>query len=87
MTIISIAVFLAAVFFNSMEVLACIQCRPAVKSGVYNQNFAGTLFMLLLPLAVLFTISIAFYFSDAILTKVHQLKGEKPWRRTYDAGR
>lgn len=56
---------------------ACSYCRPTVNADVYNQYFAANLLVLLLPLAVLSTIGIALYFSDAIVAGIRRLKGGK----------
>jgi hypothetical protein len=76
-----------AVSFGGTPTWACPQCRPLVRAGVYNPDFAANLFVLLLPLAVLGAIGVAVHFSDAIPAKVRQIKGCKPWRRICDAGR
>ena len=44
---------------------ACPQCRPLVKSGIYNGEFAGNLLVLLLPIAVLLLLATALYFMDS----------------------
>lgn len=74
-------------WFDNATVLACPQCRPLVKSGVYNQDFGANLFVLLLPLAVLFAIGIATYFVDAITAKSGEDKGDDAWQTTHSAGR
>lgn len=73
--------------FSSTAAWACPQCRPLVKSGVYNQDFAANLFVLLLPLAVLCAIGVAIHFSDSIMAKLRKDKGGEQWQTTYNAGR
>jgi hypothetical protein len=53
--------------FNNTALLACPKCRPGVEAGVYNQGFSTNLFILLLPVAVLFVIGIGIHFSDAVM--------------------
>jgi hypothetical protein len=77
----------SAILFSSTAAWACPQCRPAVESGVYNQDFAANLFVLLLPLAVLCAIGVGLYFSDAIMAKLRHIKGAKQWQTTSNAGR
>jgi hypothetical protein len=82
---------LSAIFFST-SAWACPSCRPAVESGVYNQNFVANLLLLLLPLAVLGAIGIGIHFSDAIiaqfrLARTKKDKGTKPWQAPYSAGR
>jgi heme/copper-type cytochrome/quinol oxidase subunit 2 len=66
---------------------ACAQCRPSVKAEVYNQDFAANLLVLLLPVAVLFLIGIAIYFSDSIRARFGKTKGAASWQTSYNAGR
>lgn len=61
------------ILFSSTALLACPQCRSTVKSEVYNGDFAVNLFVLLLPLAVLFVIGIGLYFSDTLVAKLRQV--------------
>lgn len=64
-------------FANGTALWACTRCRPQVESGVYNGDFIATLFVLLLPLAVLLVIGLGLYFSDAILAKLHSPQGDE----------
>jgi hypothetical protein len=50
-------------------VLACPWCRAQVKTGVYDQDFFGTLLVLLLPILILAGIGIGLYNLDKILNK------------------
>lgn len=57
-------------FFNAASVWAyCAECRAEVKSGIYNEDFASNLFILLLPLFVLALIAAVIYFADDIKIK------------------
>jgi hypothetical protein len=68
-----IASLLTFVFsFSPALVWACAQCRPVINARVYNQHFTTNLFLVLLPLAVLFLIGFGLYFSDRILIKSHK---------------
>lgn len=84
---ISAGLAASALFFNGTALWACPQCRPVVNAGVYNQDFGENLFLVLLPLAVLFVIGVGIHFSDAIVVKLRRHKGEKPWQTTHNAGR
>lgn len=78
-----------AVFSGGAALRACPRCRPLVKSSIYNQDFAGNAFALLLPVAVLLAIGAGIYFADALKAALHEAlsKGAKTWRRTFNAAR
>lgn len=65
------------------SVWACPECRAQVNSGVYSQNFSGTLLVMLLPIIVLALVGVGIYYADDIKTK---LKGRKSkWQTTSNA--
>jgi hypothetical protein len=51
-----------ALFLSSGAAWACTTCRPLVNAGVYDQNFSGTLLVLMTPLAILAFIGAGLYF-------------------------
>ena len=63
---------------------ACPQCIQLVKSGIYNQNFAGNLIVLLLPVAILLAIGFGIYFMEPIKARLR--KGADSSQTTYNAG-
>ena len=63
---------------------ACPQCTQLVKSGIYNQNFAGNLIVLLLPVAILLAIGFGIYFMEPIKARLR--KGADSSQTTYNAG-
>ena len=71
------------VSFSGM-VWGCPQCTPLVKSGIYNQNFADNLIVLLLPIAVLLIIGAGVYFMEPIKARLR--KGADSSQTTYNAG-
>ena len=71
------AAIILAMLLQSVPAWACFQCRQAVEAEVYGQNFASNLFLLLLPLAVLFALGVAVYFSDAIHSKLNSRKQDE----------
>lgn len=72
---IAVSLIMPILFFNNTMVLACPQCRPMVEASVYNQDFAANIFVLILPLAVLFAIGIGIHYLDAITTRLAKYKG------------
>lgn len=82
---ITIGLVASTFFFNSGALWACSQCRPFVKSGIYNQDFAGNLFVMLLPIVILLAVGFGIYFADALTAKLR--KGAKAWQTTYNAAR
>ena len=70
----------SCIMFGNTALSACTECRPVVESGVYNQQFAANLGLLLLPLAVLLAIGVALYHSDAIMAKLRKDKGGREWQ-------
>ena len=54
------------VLFSNTAVRACPECRPLVDAGIYNDRFAGTLCVVLLPIAVLIAIGFGIHFVDAL---------------------
>jgi hypothetical protein len=75
----------STIFFGSTALWACPECRPLVKSGIYNQDFAGNLVVLLLPIAVLLAIGFGIYFADTLKSRL--CKRAETWRTTYNAAR
>lgn len=53
---------LAATALLSSSAWACPWCRTLVKAGVYNQDFAGNLLLMVLPILVLAFIATGIYF-------------------------
>ncbi len=62
---------------------ACPECRAQVNSGVYSQNFTGTLLVMLLPIIVLALIGVGIYYADDIKAKL-QVRASK-WQTTSNA--
>lgn len=66
--------------FSSTAVWACPQCRPFVDAGIYNEGFAGTLLVVLLPIAVLTAMGLGIYFAetlaDALKAKLRKAGGK-----------
>lgn len=71
------AAIMLAMLWKSVPAWACFQCRQAVEADVYGQNFTSNLFLLVLPLAVLFALAVAVYFSDAIHSKFNSRKQDE----------
>jgi len=82
---ISARLVLAALLLGSEAVWACPQCRPLVKAGVYNQDFAGTLFLLLLPVGVLVLIGAGLYFAAPLRARLRRERIK--WPTTFNAAR
>ena len=82
---ISVGLVLAAFLFGSGAAWACPQCRPLVKAGVYNQGFAGTLVLLLLPVGVLVLIGAGLYFAAPLKARLR--KERTQWPTTSNAAR
>jgi hypothetical protein len=76
---------LSALLFGSGATWACPQCRPLVKAGVYNQDFAGTLFLLLLPVGVLLLIGAGLYFAAPLKARLRRERTQ--WLKTFNAAR
>lgn len=68
-----IAAFTVVLALHS-TVLACPWCRARVKDDVYDQDFFGTLLMLLLPIFILAAIGFGLYHADKISNKIRRLK-------------
>ena len=82
---ISAGIVLAALLFGGGPSWACPQCRPLVQAGVYNQDFAGTLFLLLLPVGVLVLIGAGLYFAAPLEARLR--KERTQWQKTSNAAR
>jgi hypothetical protein len=82
---ILLVLFLSALLFGGEVAWACPQCRPLVKAGVYNQDFAGTLFLLLLPVGVLVLIGAGLYFAAPLKARLR--KERIKWPTTFNAAR
>ncbi len=65
------------------SVWACPECRVQVNSGVYSQNFTGTLLVMLLPIIVLALIGVGIYYADDIKAKLKGRTGK--WQTTSNA--
>jgi len=65
------------------SVWACSECRIQVNSGVYSQNFTGTLLVMLLPIIVLALIGVGIYYADDIKAKLKGRTGK--WQTTSNA--
>jgi hypothetical protein len=76
---------LSALLFASGAAWACPQCRPLVQAGVYNQDFAGTLFLLLLPVGVLVLIGAGLYFAAPLKARLRRERTQ--WLKTFNAAR
>ena len=65
--------FVASIIvMKSTALLACPQCRPSVEAGVYNQQFTANLFVLVLPVAVLFAMGAGLHYSDVIMSMLRK---------------
>jgi hypothetical protein len=82
---ISAGLVLAAFFFGGGTAWACPQCRPLVQAGVYNQDFAGTLFLLLVPVGVLVLIGAGLYFAAPLKARLR--KERIKWLTSFNAAR
>jgi hypothetical protein len=82
---VSAGLVLAALLFGSGAAWACPQCRPLVKAGVYNQDFVGTLFLLLLPVGVLVLIGAGLYFAAPLKARLRRERIK--WLTTFNAAR
>jgi hypothetical protein len=82
---ISARLVLAALLLGSEAAWACPQCRPLVQAGVYNQDFAGTLFLLLLPVGALVLIGAGLYFAAPLKARLQ--KERIQWPTSFNAAR
>ena len=53
---------------------ACPWCRAQTKAGVFDGNFVGNLFILLLPVFILAGLGFGLYHADKILNIAGRLK-------------
>ncbi|MDQ3012751.1 MAG: hypothetical protein M3X11_18840 [Acidobacteriota bacterium] len=66
-------------------VSACPECRAQVRGDVYNQDFSGNLFIMLLPILVLVAIGIGLYYADEITERIKE--GISKWQTKEDVAR
>ena len=67
-----IAAFVILAF--NITVSACPWCRMQVKDGVYNEDFFGNLFVLLLPVVILAALGFGLYHADKISDVIRRLR-------------
>jgi hypothetical protein len=82
---ISTRLVLAALLFGNGAAWACPQCRPLVQAGVYNQDFAGTLLLLLLPVLALVLIGAGLYFAAPLRARLRRERTK--WLTNFNAAR
>jgi hypothetical protein len=82
---ILLVLFLSALLFGGKVAWACPQCRPLVQAGVYNQDFAGTLFLLLAPVGVLVLLGAGLYFAAPLKARLR--KERIKWLTSFNAAR
>ena len=67
-----VAAFVILAFNNTVS--ACPWCRVQVKDGVYNEDFFGNLFVLLLPVVVIAALGFGLYHADKISGVIRRLR-------------
>lgn len=69
----------------SAPVLACPECRAKVEGGIYTQDFAANLFVVLLPIVILTAVGGGLYYAAEIAEKVRGASSK--WERKRNAAR
>lgn len=54
----------------SSDVLACPICRRQVQATIYAPDYAANLFMMLLPILIIFFVSLFFYYPNRLKIKL-----------------
>lgn len=54
--------------FSSMQIEACPVCRRQVNYEIFDQNFFSNLFLILMPVLILFAAGFGLYFSNFFST-------------------
>lgn len=62
---------------TSAEAWACEQCRPLIKSSVYNADFLVNFSLLMLPLGILAVLGVITHYWDEIMARLQPRKGDK----------
>ena len=69
------SVFAALIFLAlNITAAACPLCRTQVRNGVYDENFFGNLFVLLLPVFIIAGLGFGLYHADKISNLLRRLK-------------